>query len=101
MAAMLLLSGCASLLERSYSSVEPYINRYWDPVAEDTLKAETKQDLVNTLLMLVEQRAEEGEIRYYAEEKVDEIAGEAKRFPAPICWSRCPSPARRERDIIR
>lgn len=79
MAAMLLLTGCASLLERSYSSVEPYINRYWDPVAEDTLKAETKQDLVNTLLMLVEQRAEEGEIRYYAEEKVDEIAGEAKR----------------------
>ena len=79
MAACLLLTGCSSLLERSYSAVEPYTNRYWDPGAEDTLKAESKQDLVNTLLMLVEQRAEEGEIRYYAEEDVDRIAREAKQ----------------------
>lgn len=79
MAACLLLTGCSSLLERSYSAVEPYTNRYWDPGAEDTLKAESKQDLVNTLLMLVEQRAEEGEIRYYTEENVEQIAREAKQ----------------------
>ena len=58
------LSGCASLLERSYSVVEPYADRYWDASAEDTLRAENYQDLVNSLLLLVEQRAEEGVIRY-------------------------------------
>ena len=63
--ACLLLSGCASLLERDYSVVEPYANRYWDTSAEDTLRAESYQDLVNSLLLLVEQRAEEGTIRCY------------------------------------
>ena len=60
-----LLSGCAALLERSYSVVEPYADRYWDSAAEDTLKAENYQDLVNSLLMQVEQRAEECVIRGY------------------------------------
>ena len=63
----LLLSGCASLLERSYTVVEPYTNRYFDTTAEDTLRAESYQDLVNSLLMLVEQRSTEGVIRYYGE----------------------------------
>ena len=63
--AMLLLTGCASLLERSYSSVEPYTDRYWDTDEEDTLRAESYQDLVNSLLMLIEQRADSGTIRYY------------------------------------
>ena len=67
LAACLLLCGCASLLERSYSTVEPYTNRYWDSSAEDTLRAESYQDLVNSLLMLVEQQAEEGTIRCYEE----------------------------------
>lgn len=62
-----LLSGCAALLERSYSVVEPYADRYWDSSAEDTLRAETYQDLVNSLLMLIEQHAEEGVIRCYGE----------------------------------
>jgi len=61
----LLLTGCAALLERSYSVVEPYTDRYWDSAAEDTLRAENHQDLVNSLLMLVEERAEEGTIRCY------------------------------------
>lgn len=65
LSACLLLTGCAALLERSYSVVEPYSNRYWDSSAEDTLRAENHQDLVNSLLMLVEQRAEEGVIRCY------------------------------------
>ena len=64
----MLLSGCASLLERSYSVVEPYADRYWDASAEDTLRAENYQDLVNSLLLLVEQRVEEGVIRYYYSE---------------------------------
>ncbi len=70
----LLLCGCASLLERSYSSVEPYTDRYWDSGAEDTLKAESYQDLVNSLLMLIEQRSEEVVIRYYAPEEANTYA---------------------------
>jgi len=65
--ACLLLGGCASLLERSYSTVEPYTNRYLDSSAADTLRAESYQDLVNSLLMLVEQQAEEGTIRCYGD----------------------------------
>lgn len=67
----LMLCGCASLLERSYSSIEPYTDRYWDSGAEDTLKAESYQDLVNSLLLLIEQRSEEVVIRYYAAEGTD------------------------------
>lgn len=68
----LLLTGCASLLERSYSSIEPYTNRYWD--TEDTLRAASYQDLVNSLLMLIEQRSGEGSIRYYVPEGADGYA---------------------------
>lgn len=63
----LALCGCGVLLDRSYSSVEPYANRYWDSGAEDTLRSESYQDLVNSLLLLVEERAEEGTIRCYEE----------------------------------
>ena len=70
----LTLCGCTSLLERSYSSVEPYTDRYWDSGAEDTLKAESYQDLVNSLLLLIEQRSEEVVIRYYAPEGTDAYA---------------------------
>ncbi|MBR3704660.1 MAG: hypothetical protein IKM11_04150, partial [Oscillospiraceae bacterium] len=65
---------CASLLERSYNSVEPYTDRYWDSGEEDTLKAESYQDLVNSLLLLIEQRSEEVVIRYYANEGTDTYA---------------------------
>lgn len=65
-AVCLLFTGCASLLERSYSVVEPYTDRYWDTTAEDTLKAENYQDLVNSLLMVIEQGSAECVIRYYA-----------------------------------
>lgn len=62
-----LLTGCSRLLERSYHSVTPYADRYWDSSAEDTLRVDSYQDLVNSLMMLVEQRAEEGVIRCYGE----------------------------------
>lgn len=62
-----LLTGCAGLLERSYSVLEPYADRYWDSNAEDTLRAESYQDLVNSMLLLIEQHAEEGVIRCYGE----------------------------------
>ena len=69
LALCLALTGCAALLDRSYSVVEPYRNRYWDASGEDTLRAENYQDLVNSLLMLVQQGAEEGVIRYYAAQR--------------------------------
>ncbi len=60
---LLLLSGCS--LEREYSVVEPHENQYWESTAEDILRAESYQDLVNTLLLLVEQHETEGTIRLY------------------------------------
>lgn len=74
-----LLSGCAALLERSYGISEPYADRYWDSSAEDTLRVESYQDLVNSLLLLVEQRAEEGVIRCYGEVGEYAHAMEAKK----------------------
>lgn len=66
LAAALLLTGCAAVLERDYSVVEPYADSYWD-AEEDALRAESYQELVNSLLMLVEQRSEEGTIRFYTD----------------------------------
>ena len=60
---LLLLSGCS--LEREYSVVEPHENQYWESTAEDILRAESYQDLVNTLLLVVEQHETEGTIRLY------------------------------------
>ncbi len=65
LAGVLALGGCSALLERSYSSVEPYAGKYWDSGAEDTLRADSYQDLVNTLLLIIEQRSESGAIRCY------------------------------------
>jgi len=83
LAACVLLSGCAALLERSYSVVEPYADRYWDSSAEDTLRVDNYQDLVNSLLMLIEQRAEEAVIRCYDEvssrQKIVESRNEVRR----------------------
>ena len=79
LAVCLLLSGCASLLERSYSVVEPYADRYWDASAEDTLRVENYQDLVNSLLMLIEERAEDGVIRYYTEGDAYGLAQQATK----------------------
>lgn len=77
--ALCLLTGCASLLEgRSYSVVEPYTDRYWDPAAEDTMRAETYQDLVNSLLLLLDQRSGQGTIRYYGDEDSFTVANAAR-----------------------
>ena len=77
LAACLLLSGCAALLERSYGTVEPYADRYWNSGVEDTLKVDNYQDLVNSLLMLIEQREEEAVIRCY-----DEVASREEALKA-------------------
>ena len=63
-AACLLLGGC-SLLEGEASQVEPHTDRYWESAADDILRAESYQDLVNTILLLVEDQEESGVIRLY------------------------------------
>jgi len=60
----LLLCGC-SLLDQEYSSVEPHANRYWEDSGSDIMRAETYQDLVNILMMMVENHEEGGVLRLY------------------------------------
>ena len=38
--AVMVLSGCASLLEREYSSVEPHSSMFWESEAADSFRAE-------------------------------------------------------------
>ena len=61
----LALCGCSSFLEDEYSVVEPHADRYWEGTAGDILRAENYQDLVNTILLLVENQEEAGVIRLY------------------------------------
>ena len=61
----LLLSGCSSILQRSYSFVTPHSAA---PVVESdkmTIRAESYQDVVNALLHYITQGKETGAIRLY------------------------------------
>ena len=62
---ILTLPGCASLLERSYSSSAPHVDR--PTVAEDpsVLRAENYRELVSAVLYLVSQGAEGGTIQLH------------------------------------
>ena len=64
-AALCLLTGCAPLLERSYSTAEPHSSKYWESEAADTLRAENDQDIVNDLLILIGQHTESATLRLY------------------------------------
>ena len=61
--AVMVLSGCASLLEREYSSVEPHSSKFWESEAADTLRAENYQDIVNDLLILIGRHKESAILR--------------------------------------
>ena len=60
-----LLTGCASLLEREYSAVEPHSSKFWESEAAGTLRAENYQDIVNDLLILIGQHSEGATLRLY------------------------------------
>lgn len=62
---MCLLTGCASLLEREYSAVEPHSSKFWEREAAGTLRAENYQDIVNDLLILIGQHTETAMLRLY------------------------------------
>lgn len=62
------LTGCTSLLEREYSETEPHSSKFWDSSAAGTLRAETRQDVVNDLLLLIGGHTESAIIRLYSVE---------------------------------
>lgn len=65
-ALMLLLTGCGSILEREYSVVQPHSSTYYESEDRSVLRAESYQDLVNDLMLLLTGGAREGTIWLYA-----------------------------------
>lgn len=61
-----LLSGCASILDREYSTVEAHSSKFWESEATGTLRAESYQDIVNDLMLLIGQHTEQAVIRLYS-----------------------------------
>ena len=82
--ALLLLTGCASLLERQYSTVEPHSSKFWESEAADTLRAENHQDIVNDLLLLIGQHTESATIRLYHFEDDMAVAETLERATSEI-----------------
>ena len=60
-----LLSGCASVLERSYDSVKPHTNQYWEDATASVLRAEDYPGLVNGLLVLISAETDTALVRLY------------------------------------
>ena len=66
--ATVLLTGCAPLLARQYSRAEPHSSKFWESEAAGTLRAETYQDIVNDLLLVIGQHRENATLRIYNED---------------------------------
>ena len=74
----LCLTGCSNVvLERSYSSAEPHSETYWENEESDTLRADSYQDLVNAMLLLLGEHADDGTIRVYGEDLDAEVMMES------------------------
>ena len=81
LALCLTLSGCGNIvLERSYSVSAPHSEVYWENENADTLRADSYQDLVNALLLLLGEHSEEGTVRIYGnDEEAASMAEQACR----------------------
>ena len=81
LALCLSLSGCGNVvLERSYSVSAPHSAVYWENENADTLRADSYQDLVNALLLLLGEHSEEGTVRIYgSDENAASMAEQACR----------------------
>ena len=65
----LTLTGCSNVvLERAYSSASPHSETYWENEESDTLRADSYQDLVNAMLLLLSEHADDGTVRVYGED---------------------------------
>ena len=75
----LMLSGCGGnvVLERSYSVSAPHSEVYWENEGADTLRADSYQDLVNALLLLLGEHSKEGIVRFYSGDDAAAMAEQA------------------------
>ena len=79
LALCLTLSGCGGnvVLERSYSVSTPHSEVYWENEGADTLRADSYQDLVNALLLLLGEHSKEGIVRFYSGDDAAAMAEQA------------------------
>lgn len=76
------MTGCGDFLDREWYEVVDHSPTYYEGEGRDVLRADTYQDLVNNILILVGNHAESGTIwLYYAQEGLDaaEAAEKASR----------------------
>ena len=69
LAALLCLTGCGSFLEREWYEVKDHSSSYYEGSGRGVLQADTYQDLVNDILILVGNHTEEGTIRLYCSQE--------------------------------
>lgn len=65
LAACIMLSGCASMLERDYVSVSPHSSTKTDVGSSSVLRVENYQELVNSLIYFISTGSDSGMIRLY------------------------------------
>lgn len=61
----IVLSGCASMLERDYVSATPHTSTTTDEGNSSVLRAENYQELVNSLIYFISTGSEDGVVRLY------------------------------------
>ena len=66
---VLCLTGCGSFLQREWYEVKDHSSSYYEGSGRDVLQADTYQDLVNDILILVGNHTEEGAIRLYCSQE--------------------------------
>ena len=69
LAALLCLTGCGSFLEREWDEGQEHSSAYYEGSGRGVLQADTYQDLVNDILILVGNHTEEGTIRLYCSQE--------------------------------
>ena len=80
----LLLTGCASILDREYRVVELHSSKFWESDAGDILRAESYQDIVNDLLLLVGGYQEQATLRLYTDDSETTVASELERAASEV-----------------
>lgn len=84
LAGCVLLTGCASLLDREYSTVEAHSSKFWESEATGTLRAENYQDIVNDLMLLIGQHTEQAVIRLYSYDDGVTVANALEKAAAEV-----------------
>ncbi len=75
-----LLCGCAYLLQRDYTSVEPHTSQSWESGGADVLEAEGSQEVENAVLTMISRYVEDGTVQLkqcYDETTADQWVSQA------------------------